>query len=84
MTFTVFGLKDFLFCFVYYYKGGRRTERQGRRGEKGRKGRRDEGRLAGRKGKTKAIKSANTPKLKSGVLFHLSCDRKEVTRYPSN
>lgn len=62
----------------------RERERKGRRGEKGRKGGRDVGRLVGRKCKTKAIESANTPKLKSGVLFHMSCHRKEVTKCPSS
>lgn len=35
----------------------------------GRKGGRDEGRLVGKKGKTKAIKSANIPKVKSSILL---------------
>lgn len=76
------------FCFVLFTimrEGGEQRDKRekGRAGEGRREGRKRRGEVGWAEGQNKAIKSANTPKLKSGVLFHISCRRKEVTRCPS-
>ena len=60
MGVTIFGLYDFLLLIIIR-EGGVKRERE----RKGRGGRDEKG----RKGKPKAIKSSNTPKVKSGLLL---------------